>query len=61
MLTQTIERRQGQTWATDVGPWPALVGSVLAVALAWSVERRTRRRRGEASSRSGLDSSPSTV
>ena len=25
VLTQTIEQRQGQTWATEVGPWPVLV------------------------------------
>jgi apolipoprotein N-acyltransferase len=43
VLTQTIEERQGQTWATDVGPWPALVLSVLATAAAWALERRSRR------------------
>ena len=59
VLTQTIERRQGQTWATDVGAWPALVASVLAVALAWTVERRTRRRHPHPGS--GVDSSPSTA
>ncbi len=43
VLTQTIEPRQGQTWATEVGPWPVLVLSVLAVAAAWAVERRSRK------------------
>ncbi len=46
VLTQTIEQRQGQTWATDVGPWPVLVLSLVAVAGAWALERHSRRRSG---------------
>ncbi len=42
VLTQTIETRQGQTWSTDLGAWPMVVLSVLAVAGAWLIERRPR-------------------
>ncbi len=42
VLTQTIAEREGQTWATDVGPWPALVASLGAVALAWILTMRRR-------------------
>ncbi|HVN52037.1 MAG TPA: apolipoprotein N-acyltransferase, partial [Acidimicrobiales bacterium] len=45
VLTQTISERQGQTWSTEVGAWPVLVGSLLAVALAWVVTLRRRRAR----------------
>ncbi len=58
VLTQTIERRQGQTWATDVGPWPVLVLSLVAVAAAWTLERRSR---AADQVGSGDDSAPSTV
>ncbi len=40
MLTQTITRRQGQTIATNVGPWPVLLLSFVAVAAAWLLARR---------------------
>jgi apolipoprotein N-acyltransferase len=43
VLTQTIAERQGQTWATDVGPWPALVASLVAVGVAWALTIRRRR------------------
>jgi apolipoprotein N-acyltransferase len=41
VLEQTIQRRQGQTIATVVGPWPMLALSVLAIAGAWLLQRRT--------------------
>ncbi|MGZ4706978.1 MAG: nitrilase-related carbon-nitrogen hydrolase, partial [Acidimicrobiales bacterium] len=44
VLAATVERRQGQTWSTILGPWPALIGSLAAVAAAWVVDRRGRRR-----------------
>ncbi len=44
VLTQIIAERQGQTWATDVGPWPVLVLSLLAVAFAWVLARRSATR-----------------
>jgi apolipoprotein N-acyltransferase len=45
VLTQTITQRKGQTWATEVGPWPALLASVAAVAAAWAITLRRRRAR----------------
>jgi apolipoprotein N-acyltransferase len=40
VLEQTIQRRQGQTLATVVGPWPMLGLAVVAVAVAWGAQRR---------------------
>ena len=40
VLEGTITRREGQTWATTVGPWPVLGLSVLAIAGGWVLQRR---------------------
>jgi apolipoprotein N-acyltransferase len=48
VLTETITQREGQTWATDVGPWPALLASLAAVALAWAITLRRQRARAAA-------------
>ena len=48
VLTQTITEREGQTWSTEVGAWPVLLGSLAAVALAWAVTIRRRRHRATA-------------
>lgn len=38
----TIERREGQTWATRLGDAPAMVVALVLVAAAWVVARRSR-------------------
>ena len=43
VLQQTIQKRQGQTISTIVGPWPMLALSVLGIALGWIVQRRSNR------------------
>jgi apolipoprotein N-acyltransferase len=48
VLTQTIPTRQGQTIATDVGPWPMVGLSLLAIALAWLLSVRGDRRQDRA-------------
>ena len=42
VLQQTIQRREGQTISTIVGPWPMLALSVVGIALGWFAERRPR-------------------
>lgn len=43
VLEATIERRSGQTWATRLGDWPALILAALAIALGWRVHARAAR------------------
>ncbi|MGZ4757992.1 MAG: hypothetical protein ACXV95_02915 [Acidimicrobiales bacterium] len=40
MLQQTIQKREGQTISTVVGPWPTLAWAVLSIAAAWFLQRR---------------------
>jgi apolipoprotein N-acyltransferase len=42
VLTQTITERQGQTIATEVGPWPVLALALLAIAAGWALTLRQR-------------------
>jgi apolipoprotein N-acyltransferase len=39
VLTSEINRRAGLSWAVRFGDWPALVVSILAIALAWAIPR----------------------
>lgn len=41
VLQQTIQRREGQTISTIVGPWPMLTLALLGIALGWFVQRRS--------------------
>jgi apolipoprotein N-acyltransferase len=41
VIMATVELREGNTWATVVGYWPALVLSLLAYPLGWWIERRS--------------------
>jgi apolipoprotein N-acyltransferase len=41
VLQQTIQRRQGQTISTIVGPWPMLALALLGIALGWFLQRRS--------------------
>jgi apolipoprotein N-acyltransferase len=41
VIQSTVELREGQTWATQVGHWPMLLLAVAAYPLAWWVERRS--------------------
>jgi apolipoprotein N-acyltransferase len=45
VLEQTIQKREGQTIATIVGPWPTLAWAVLSIAAAWFLQRRSSRSR----------------
>ncbi|MGZ4682788.1 MAG: apolipoprotein N-acyltransferase [Acidimicrobiales bacterium] len=40
VLQQTIQKREGQTISTVVGPWPTLAWAVLSIAAAWFLQRR---------------------
>jgi apolipoprotein N-acyltransferase len=40
VLYDTVELREGDTWATRVGVWPVLVLAVLALPLGWWIDRR---------------------
>jgi apolipoprotein N-acyltransferase len=44
VLEATIQRRTGQTWATRVGDWLALLLAALAVSLGWLETRRNDKR-----------------
>jgi apolipoprotein N-acyltransferase len=44
VLIQQVAQREGQTWSTEVGPWPVLLVSLAAVVAGWWWERRARRR-----------------
>jgi apolipoprotein N-acyltransferase len=44
VLEATIKRRTGQTWATRLGDWPAVILAALAIALGWRSHARTARR-----------------
>ena len=39
VIQGTVELRTGNTWSTALGPWPALVAAVAAIATSW---RRSR-------------------
>ena len=43
VLEATIERRSGQTWATRLGDWPALILAAGLIALGWRVHARAAR------------------
>jgi apolipoprotein N-acyltransferase len=43
ILEQTIQKRQGDTISTIVGPWPMLGLSLVCIALAWVWQRRSTR------------------
>jgi apolipoprotein N-acyltransferase len=43
VLVHTVERRQGSTWATVLGPLPVVALAVAAVAAGWWHQQRTRR------------------
>jgi len=44
VLEATIQRRSGQTWATRLGDWPALILGAVLIALGWFHSRRNRHR-----------------
>jgi apolipoprotein N-acyltransferase len=52
VLQQTIQRREGDTISTLVGPWPMLALSMLGIGLGWLAQRRTGRRANPLSRRS---------
>jgi apolipoprotein N-acyltransferase len=41
VLQQTIQKRQGQTIATVVGPWPMLAWALVSLVAAWLLQRRS--------------------
>jgi apolipoprotein N-acyltransferase len=43
VLEQTIQKRQGQTISTIVGPWPMLASALLSIMAAWFLQRRSSR------------------
>ncbi len=43
VLEQTIQKRQGQTISTIVGPWPMLAWALVSIAAAWFLQRRSTR------------------
>ena len=45
VIQTTITRREGNTWATVVGPWPVLALSVTSLAAAWLIQNRVTLRR----------------
>ena len=45
VLTGTVERRSGRTWAVRYGDWPALVLAAAGVAIAWTRTRGNGRRK----------------
>ncbi len=49
VIEATIQRREGNTWATTIGPWPMLVLSIASLILAWALQGRStlRRRQSE--------------
>jgi len=45
VIEATIQRREGNTWATTIGPWPLLALSAAAIAAAWLIQRKATLRR----------------
>ena len=45
VIQTTIQRREGNTWATTLGPWPVIVSSILAMVAGWLLQNRARLRR----------------
>jgi len=45
VIEATIQRREGATWATTVGPWPVLALSVISLVLAWLIQNNATLRR----------------
>lgn len=43
VIYDTVELREGSTWATEVGHWPVFLLALAAYPLGWWIERRTRR------------------
>jgi apolipoprotein N-acyltransferase len=43
VIEAEVHRREGQTLATTVGSWPAIVLSVVAIAVGWTRQRRSDR------------------
>ena len=45
VIEATIQRREGNTWATTIGPWPLLALSAASIAAAWLIQRNATLRR----------------
>jgi apolipoprotein N-acyltransferase len=41
VIEATVQKRQGNTLATIVGPWPMILLAAAAIAVGWTLQRRT--------------------